>query len=380
MRPVSAKFLTTIRGSHTAVFRATLCTSFQSGTSPAGTDLPIIGGNVKLSATADVYGTLELTTAGEWPRDDDTSLAPYGNEIYVERGIEYAVGQREWVGLGYFRIDTLEQDEAPDGPLDISGSDRSAGINDARFGTPRQFASSLTRGQLVSLLINEVYPAALIDWDDTALRDGTVGRAVIEERDRGGVLRDFIKSLGKVGYWDYRGRYAIKTPPSTTGAADWAVDAGRAGVLVQMKRALTREGVYNAFIATGEAADTVTPVVGTAYNLDPTSPTYYRGLFGPVPGFYSSPFLTTTAQCVNAAAAQLRQQLGIPYQVKLSSVPNAAIEPWDVLDAVYPKQARRQSYWTERHVVDGLTIPLDTSTALDIDTRQQQTELIGDSA
>ncbi len=380
MRPVSAQFLATIRGSHTAVFRATLCTTFQSGTTPAGDRLDIIGGNVKLSATDDIYGTLSLTTAGEWPRVSDLGFAPYGNEIYVERGVEYGVGQRELVGLGYYRIDTLEQETAPDGPLEISGSDRSAGIADARFLMPRQFGAGLTRGTLVAALITEVYPAAVIDWDDTVLRDGLVGRTVITEDDRAGTLRDFIKSLGKVGYWDYRGHYVIKTPPSVTGGAAWTVDAGRNGVLVQMKRGLTREAVYNAVVATGEAADTSAPVVGIAYNLDPASPTYYFGAFGPVPKFYSSPFITTVAQARNAAAAELRQQLGIPYQVELSSIPNSALEPWDVIDATYPKRPRVQSYWTERHIVDELTIPLDTKSALEISTRQQQTELIGDSA
>lgn len=377
MRAVSAKFLDTLSGSHLAVFRATVCTTFQTGTTPTGTTITIVSGDVKSSATAAIRSTLSLTTTEAWPRLAADLLAPYGNEIYVERGIAYGNGQREFVGLGYFRIDTPEQDQTPDGPVTIAGSDRMAGIVDARFLAPRQFASTLTRGQLVTTLISEVYPLATISWDDTAVRDGTVNRTIIAEQDRAATLRDFITSLGKIGYFDYRGIFVVKTPPSTTGAAAWTIDAGRDGVLVQMSRGLTREGVYNAVVATGEAGDTTAPARAVAYNLDPASATYYNGLFGPVPTFYSSPFLTTNAQALAAATALLRKQLGLPYRVELTSIANPALEPYDVISVQYPRLSRSRSLRAETHVIDEITIPLDPAQPVKLKTREQQTELIG---
>lgn len=377
MRPVSAKFLETLRGSHIAVFRARVCTTFQTGTNPTGTEITVEGGDVKSSATADIRSTLELTTSESWPRLAGDLLTPYGNEIYVERGLAYGNGQREFVGLGYFRIETPEQDQVPDGVVTIQGSDRMAGIKDAQFLAPRQFAASLTRGQLVTTLITEVYPSAVISWDSTTVRDGLVGRAVIAEDDRAGTLRDFITSLGKVGYFRYDGVFRIETPPATTGTAAWTIDAGHDGVLVEMSRGLTREGVYNAVVATGEAGDTTAPARAVAYNLDPASPTYYSGRFGPVPRFYSSPFLTTNAQAATAAASILRQQLGLPYQVELASIANPALEPYDVLGVRYPKKSRSRTMRTETHVVDQVTIPLGSDDPVTLQTREQQVELIG---
>jgi hypothetical protein len=377
MRPVSARFLDTIRGSHLAVFRATVCATFQTGTAPTGTQITIIGGDVISSATADIRSTLSLTTSEAWPRLAADLLAPYGNELYVERGIEFGNGQREWVGLGYFRIDTPEQDETPEGPVRIAGSDRSAGIIDARFLAPRQFASTLTRGQLVTTLITEVYPAATISWDDTAVRDGTIGRAIIAEQDRAATLKDFITSLGKIGYWRYDGVFRIATPPSTTGVPSWTVDAGKSGVLVQMSRSLTRDRVYNAVVAVGEAGDTSAPARAVAYNLALNSPTYFNGRFGPVPMFYSSPFLTTNAQAMSAATALLRKALGLPYQVQLTSIPNPALEPYDVIAVMYPRVTRSRSLRTETHVIDEVTIPLTPDQPVQLKTREQQTELIG---
>ncbi|WBQ02938.1 DUF5047 domain-containing protein [Kribbella sp. CA-293567] len=380
MRAVSSQFLETLRGSHLSVFRARVCTTYQTGTNPSGIEIPVQGGDVKASATADIRATLELITSESWPRLAADLLTPYGNEIYVERGLAYGNGQREWVGLGYFRIETPEQDEVPDGVVAIQGSDRMAGIRDAQFLAPRQFAASLTRGQLVSTLITEVYPSAVIAWDSTTVRDGLVGRSVIAEDDRAGTLQDFLTSLGKVGYFDHTGTFQVKTPPSTAGAATWTIDAGHDGVLVEMSRGLTRQGVYNAVVATGEAGDTTAPARAVAYNLDPDSPTYYLGRFGPVPRFYSSPFLTTNAQALSAATSLLRQQLGLPYQVELASIANPALEPFDVIAVRYPKAARSRSLRTETHVIDQVTIPLDSTVPVTLQTREQQTELIGDSA
>ena len=381
MRPVSERFLSTLRGSHLAVFRARVQTGFPTGTNPGGVEIPILGGDVKYSATAEIRSTLSLTTEWPWPVSASDTLAPYGHHVYVERGLAYGNGQREWVGLGYYRIDTIEQDETPGGPVDISGSDRNAGLRDARFLTPQQFPSTWTNGELVNQLIWGVYYyAGIIEWDDTDVRDATINRTIVAEDDRLGTLLDLLTSLGKVGYWDHRGIFVIKTPPATTGAPAWTVDAGQDGVLVQMSRGLTREGVYNAVVATGEAGDTTAPAYGVAYNLDPTSPTYYNGGFGKVPRFYSSPFLTTDAQAQNAAETLLRQNLGLPYQVELSSIANPALEPYDVLGVAYPKAARSRSLRTETHVVDEVTVPLVPDEAVKLKTREQQAELIGAAA
>ncbi|MFC6156144.1 DUF5047 domain-containing protein [Kribbella jiaozuonensis] len=379
MRGVSDRFLKTLRGSHSAVFRARVCTSFQTGTNPTGTEIPILpGSDVQCASTADIRATLNLTTSASWPRRAGDLLAPYGNEIYVERGLSYGNGQTEFVGLGYFRINAPEQEETPNGPVEISGADRMAGIKDARFLTPRQFASSLTRGQLVSTLITEVYPSAVIEWDDTGVRDAAVGRTVLADRERFDTLRDLVTSLGKVGYFDHRGVFVVRTPPDVSGAPAWTIDAGANGVLVKMSRAITREGIYNVVVASGEATDTTPPVWAAVADLSPSSPTRYGGRFGPVPRFYSSPFITTTDQARSAASVLLRKSLGLPYQVALQSIANPALEPDDVLKVRYPSGTRSLSLKTEAHIIDTVTIPLDEETPVSLRTRKQYGEQIGD--
>lgn len=377
MRAVSDKFLSTLRGSHKAIFRVRVCDTFQTGVDPDGELIPNpLDGDVISSSSADIRSTLDLTVLHEWPRNESGLLAPYGNEIFVERGIEFGNGQKDYVGLGYFRVDTPQQDEVPNGPIRISAPDRFQGIVDARFLTPRQFGATLTRGQVVDTLIKEVYPAAVIEWDDAAVRDAVLGRTITAERDRAKTLRDLVTSLGKIGYFRYDGVFTIRTAATVTGPPNWTIDGGRNGVMVQMSRQITREGIYNVVVASGDATDTAPPSWAAVADLAPNSPTRYGGRFGPVPRFYSSPFITSTSQARAAAETLLRKSLGLPYQVDLQAIANPALEPDDVIKIRYPSGTG--GLRSEVHIADTVTIPLVSGRAVSLKTRKQYGETIGD--
>jgi hypothetical protein len=150
MYPVSDRFLDTISGTHRAVSRALLLTSTQFGATPAGIELPILDGDVKLAAVADVKSTLELTVPGDfWAQNQ-----PYGAEIWVARGVKFGDGTEELVPLGYFRIDDIEQDDAPYGPVRLSCSDRTSQIKQNRVLYPFQVPVGYTHRQLFERLVN----------------------------------------------------------------------------------------------------------------------------------------------------------------------------------------------------------------------------------
>lgn len=380
MRPVSAAFLRTLRGPHVDLFRVKVITEFQTGTTPAGTILDVISGSVSQSATADIRSSIpSITVNSKWPLSASDLLAPYGNELFVERGIEYGNGQKEWVGLGYFRINTPQQEIVPDGPVTLTCSDRMAGVIDAEFLKPQQFDATLTRRQLVAQLVTEVYPLVTIDWDDPVIADAPIGQTLIVETDRFGTIKDLVTAVGKVAFFNYEGKLKIATPPDSSGAASWTIDAGHAGVLVEMSRNLTREGVKNVWICTGQAPDSNTAAYGTAADFGVNSPTRFGGRFGIVPGRYDSPLLITDAMCVTAATELLKKSLGLPYQVNVSSVPNPAVEPNDVIAVAYPDRARSTNLRIEKHIVDEVTLPLGvTGGPLQLKTRDQSLILIGE--
>ena len=370
MRPVSAAFLRAVTGSHPAIFRATVCSSFQTTTTPTGTRIPILGGDVKVDGTANVRSTLDLSTdgTGKWPRYAADLLAPYGNEIYIERGIAYSDASVEYVGLGYFRIDTVEQPDPPSGAIRVAGSDRMAGIIDAGLLQPLQFAVGRTLSSIVNTLIFDVYPNATVVWPDGG--DTTViTRALITTEDRFAFLDDLIRAQGKTWYWDYKGQLVIRNIPNPTTPV-FDVQAGQGGVLLGSNRQLTRAGVYNAVVASGQGADTNTPVRGTA--IDAGSPTRWAGPFGKSVLYYTSSFIGDNLQAKAAAQAQLLQNLGLPYKVDLSLSPNPALEPYDPI-----RVRHAASEGVELHILDSLTIPLTAGAAMSATTRQQSKILLG---
>lgn len=369
VRPTSAAFLRTLRGSHAAVSRARVVAPGQSGTNPDGTELAIIDGDVLLDASSAIRGDLRLTVQGNslWPSKRNLLLAPYGNEIYVERGVAFGNGTREWVGLGYFRIGNLRRDR-PNGPITLTAQDRMAKILDARLVRPRQFLASRTYGSIVDELVLEVHPGAVIQWDSGSGQ--TIGRPLVLDTDRWQFLDDLLQGLGKIWYWDYQGRLQVRVPAPTSQPV-WTVDAGRKGVLVELREEIDREPCYNGAVVTGEAADTTAPVSYVAVDLDAQSPTYWYGTFGQKPEFYNHPTVTTVAQARQAAETMLRRNIGLPHSVDFRAVPNAALEPWDPVEI---RPSVRDSVST--HVLATVGIPL-AGGEMTGTTREQTTLRIG---
>lgn len=370
MRPVSQDFLETIRGSHKMVADARILTSYQTGVEPSGVDIPIVAGDVAADATAAIRSTLDMTTDGNasWSREPDGLLTPYGNEVFVRRGIEYGDGAQEWVSLGYFRITDVEQDDAPDGPIRIAASDRMRGLVDARLTSVTQFTKNATFLSVFNNLVHSVYPTAVIEFDFDATTT-TIGRAAVVEEDRHAFLRDLVAARGKIMYFDHAGVLQIKDRPNP-GLAVFDFNQGPGGVVVSQSRALSREGVYNGVLVTGESADDEPPVRALAFDNSPNSPTYWRGKFLRVPRFYSSPLITTTQQAQDAARAVLLGSLGLPYNINLSAVPNPALE---VLDPVTVRNARDSAL----HVIESTRIPLVAEAAMTATTRDQTFVKIG---
>lgn len=361
MKVTSDIFQAAVRGSHHMVARVRVVAPGQSGTNPDGRVLGTVDGTVSLDATAQIRAMLDFTTTGYgWdPRAGRSDLLPYGNELFVERGILIATGKTEYVPLGYFRIWEVDQASVPTGDLRITAQDRMSAIIDARFTAPRQYAANANASTVVTDLVTEVLPHVTVDWQAVS---GPLGRSVVSEDDRYAFLNDIVTSLGAVWFFREDGHLVVKPAPDPTEPV-YVVNGGRAGVLSAATRSVSRESVYNAVVASGEAADDTPPVTAIAYDNNPDSPTYWSGDFGQVPEFYSSPLLTSVSGAGSAAQSLLAQAIGLPYNLDFTMVPNPALEPLDVIRLIYPG-------FTETHVLDKVTIPLTSSGAMSATTRQ----------
>lgn len=373
MRPVTDSFLNTVRGPHKAVFRARICEPWQSTVSPVGTEIPITDGDVTFDTNSDVNGTLDFKTSLAWG-----TVVPYRHEIYIERGVQYANGVKEYVGLGYFRVNSIEQDRPradtatliKGGLLRITGEDRMSNLRDARVVSPIQFGSSASVSSVIDFLVQDVMPTVVTIYDTTNWPGGTaattlLGSDHIVDQDRLKFIQELVTAYGKICYFDYAGRFVVKDAPKPTGKPVYSINAGANGVLIAASRSISRDGVYNAVVASGEPAGEQAPVYGVAYDNNPTSPTFWGGGFGKVPKFFTSSFLTTSGQCINAALSLLNSSHGFPYTVSLGMVPNPALEAWDVVKVQYDESLY------ENHIADLITYGLSVEGPMRIETRKQ---------
>lgn len=363
-----------VSGSHRAVIEARVLTDYQTGPDPAGETIQVLSGDVQFDATAAVWSSMSLETLGInetdyrslFPRFADSLLAPYGNEIYLRYGIDTGP-ETIWTPLGYYRVDDTEQSGSSDGPIRLTGPDRWQGLADARLVIPRQYQSNRPVGSVVEDLVLDVYPAAVIAWDDDT-DQRALGRDLIIEEDRAGALRDIATSHGKVIFWDSEGVLRIETAPDPETIV-WDVRAGWGGALVSSSRRVSREGMYNGVVVRGEGA-TGAPALGIAVDVGVSSPTRWGGRFGMVPRFYSSPLVTTNEGGFAAAASILRRSIGMPYSVDFGTVPNPALRPRQAV-RITQRDGNR-----EIHLVDTLRIPL-TGGPMTGTTREQTLVQVG---
>lgn len=372
MRSVSARFLAAVGSSHRMDVRARVVPAGLNGTAPATilATLDVVSGSVTLDSAAQIWGSLDLETSTylkgtatpSWPTVVTDPLTPYGHEIFVERGIVFGDGGREWVSQGYFRINTVEQQDYPLGSVHITGQDRMAGLIDARITSPMVFTAGTTVASVIQTLVTDVYSWATFDLE-SSLSTSTLASDQTTTEDRYGFLNDLVKAYGMVMRWDYRGKFWVHPQPSTTTPVA-TIAAGQNGVLVKLSRSLSREQVYNGVVASGQQlSDSVPPVMAIVVDSDPNSPTLWGGPFGKTPEFYSSSFLTTTAQCTSAATSLLAKDKGLPYSVDFGQVPNPALEPYDPVAITYPGHR-------EQHVIRQLVVPLGNSAPQTAQTRQ----------
>lgn len=367
MRPVTSAFLDALTSSHQI---ATLVEVLRDG--EVITTLPVTAGSVTLDATAASRGRVDLTavddgTSGLVPTTSDSTLAPYGNEMRVYRGVTYPDGTSELVSLGIFRIDSVDVNDTGDQlELRLAGLDRSARVIDARF----EEASQINSGTSLTTAIGDQLTAAGITDVLTADTVAHTTPLVILEAggDRWQTIQQLATAAGMSVYFDGDGLPVARVIPTASDNPVATLTEGQGGVLLQAGRRWSREGAFNRVIATGEKTGDTAPPRGVATDDNALSPTYYYGRFGKVPRFYSSPLLTTSDQCADAAAGILARELGTTQQITFGALVNPALEPGDVVTVT-----RERTGINEAHVIDSLTIPLQADQSMSGRTRAVQT-------
>ncbi|MFJ4637621.1 DUF5047 domain-containing protein [Streptomyces hygroscopicus] len=356
MYPVSSRFLAALTESHQIATEVVL---FRADGRVE--TLPHTGGSVTVDRGQSTRRTCTVTVS-------DTALIPltaadklsvYGAQLRISRGVRYPDGSVEMVPLGVFRIDSVSGD-VDEGPVSIGGKSLEAMVADDKFTEPTKVSGTAVGA--VTSLIQASLPAATVVNRAT---DATIGpRTYDVEGDRWAAVAECAAVIGAEVYADADGVFIISELPDLLAVPPvWTVAAGEGGAYVSADRGMSLDGVYNGVLAKGENTEAdIPPVSALVVDDDPTSPTYWGGPFGHRPMFYSSATLTSVNACTSAATLKLRAAKAPNASADITSLPNPALEPGDVIRVLYPDRTK------ELHQVQSFTVPLDTSGSFALDT------------
>lgn len=337
MRAASERFAGAVRDSH----RARLRVESWRGTELLAESIPVEDGTLVVDGEQPIPGELRIVVpAGirrQWiPTDPLHPLAPFGQRLYVERGIEYLDGDTEYLGLGWFLITGAAPDPLGQG-TQVTAQSLERLLADDRIATPIQPKAGATLFSEVERLVSGRLP---VDELPAALTNRTVPADVTWEQDRLNALGTILAAWPARARVNDEGLLELLAPVPewhNIGPAVHQLATGERGVVAEWSSDVEREQLYNGVFVSGrEAVSDKKQVRGYAWDSDETSPTYYLGPFGRRAFEYASPLLTTVAQCNAAAATMLSKRLRRTRVAVVSMVPDPRLELDDVVEVATP--------------------------------------------
>ena len=297
------------------------------------------------------------------PTDNDSLLAPYGNQLRVWSGIEFDDGTEELVCVGTFRI-TRSVSRYPRCTVDIS--DRAWVVVNAKFIAPWFVAAGTAWDVAITNLLGDRYPGVPTDIPSVEFTSTTPRLTLDQQADPWVGAQEWAASIGYALYftplgvatirsevalaaadpvWTFDGKPAANQPPVLS---DWAN-------LALYDEAVTWDtaDAYNAVTVTGNSSSLSTAVQGSAYDNDPDSPTQWGGPFGYKPLFESTELVSTAAQATALAVGRLQQVAGLAESLQIPSVCNPALEVGDLVRVIRPELGVDTI-----HMLDRIPVPL----------------------
>lgn len=290
-------------------------------------NIPITAGRLEVDRGSNVPERLTLTVPRLMDGIDYTPgtitapLAANGQRLRVTVGIGLQGTQIEWLTLGWFVITKAEKRVDQ---VDVEAAGLLWLIQEARLVNPFQPTTGFK-----NTIQRLVEPGLTVEFD-AALVDRSVPASVTFDDDRLQALQNTLTAWPAVAEVTNEGFLYVTSADDPT-AVSVALSSLARGTVIEAHGSSTRDGVYNAVVAQGTAADGQL-VRGVAY--DNTGPKRSGGPFSdlPVPLYFDSPLITTQAQAqaaANTRLATLKRGTGQIFDVEM--VPHPALQVGDLV-------------------------------------------------
>lgn len=296
-------------------------------------DVPVAGGQEEVDRSLRIPErvTLEVPRLEQgvtWDPAGDTTapLAPFGQTLRIDLGVDLGRQGVEWLRRGEFLISTTE---LQGDTVAVEAVGLLTLIEEARFVSP--FQPSGTFASTVKALVE---PALTVEID-SALTDRNVPASLQWDEERLDGLWELLDAWPADAHVRPDGVLYVSDPPTLLPESQYDLTDGVGGTVIQWSSGATRDGAATVVVARGQTADG-TQVQGVAYDTAAASPLRYGGPFNPlpVPFFFFSPLLVTNAQCTKAANTILaRLRRSAAHMLTASIVPNPALQAGDAVAA-----------------------------------------------
>lgn len=366
MYPTSGAFKAAIIADHTVIAKAEVWS-----TERKLLDLDIDTGKVTVNSANTARRTCEIHLSTTRDADNlvpDTgfdSLAPFGNQLRLYRGIEFTDGTEEYVPLGVFVITDVKIADTNEGvSITVTGEDKSLIVSRNKWTSAYQMVSGTLEASLLALLQNR-YPDIETNFPTTNV---TVNQVILGSDSNVDPWKDAVHIAELVGYdlyFDVTGVCVMKQFPTLDASTVVATyEEGNGTTITSLDRTISTKETYNGVIYTVEGTQVTTPIRVEVWDEDTSSPTYRYGVFGSVPTFITTSLIGTSAEAIKAATLLLNTYIGAQEQITFSSIVDPSL---DVNDVIYVHSYGAKVDRTV--IIDQLDIPLNVEGQLSVQTR-----------
>jgi len=219
MYPASAAFKSAVVTDHIVIAKAEVWNQDQKLTT-----LNVDKGSVKVDSksairrTCSVHLVTDRETGNLVPDNDFDTLTPFGNELRLYRGIQFADGTEEYVPLGVFIMTDIQVSDSNEGvEITIEGEDRSLKVSRNKWLEPYQVSNGALETAIQDLL-EDRYDDIQTNFPTTNV---TINQVVLGSENENDPWKDAVELCELVGFdlfFDANGIATMRQFPSIDGA------------------------------------------------------------------------------------------------------------------------------------------------------------------